>query len=95
MYRPVQYGFLSQIRNMFPGKEKWTRKELHNFSISIGFSGIPSWILNDRSRRSSRGIYGIPEVHLSDQEFKSLKVVGDGRGRPRKHLSSSSLVSSP
>lgn len=87
-YRPVQYGFLSQIRSMFPGKDKWTRKELHNFAISIGFSSIPTWITNDPSRRSSRGIYSIPEILLSSEEFRNLKVIGDNRGRPRKNAAS-------
>lgn len=83
-YRPVQYGFLKEIRSLFPGKTVWTRKELHNFAVSIGFSGIPTWITNDPARRSSRGVYNIPEIALPKEEFISLNVVGDGRGRPRK-----------
>jgi hypothetical protein len=92
-YRPVQYGFLKEIRSMFPGKTVWTRKELHNFSVSIGFSCIPTWITNDPQRRSSRGVYSLPEVGMTKEDFVSLNVMGDTRGRPRKSLSGQTVGS--
>jgi len=85
--RWVVYSFLSAMRKTNLGKIDWTRKELLSFANSIGFAAIPTWILNDKSRRSTRGMYSFPEMHIEYAGLDNPIVIKDGRGRPRKNLS--------
>lgn len=84
--RQVVFTFLTEMRSQHTGKTNWSRKELLDFSNSLGFASIPTWILNDKSRRSSkRGEYLFPEMENDCSTLDIVKVVKDGRGRPRKN----------
>ena len=86
--RQVVYTYLINMRNSFRGKTVWSRKELLDFSKSIGFASIPTWILNDKSRRTiKRGEYLFPEMENDYTTLDIVVVKKDGRGRPRKNAS--------
>lgn len=87
--RHVVYDFLINMRNSNLGKTDWTRKELLDFSISMGYASIPTWILNDPSRRIKRGVYSFPEMGNDYTGLNIVKVNNDRRGRPRKNASAS------
>jgi len=65
----TQQKYVDSIRSIGEGwgydltKANWTRKELVAISMMRQSNDdVPNWIVKDKSRRVSRGVYFIPEV---------------------------------
>ena len=60
-------------------KTEFSRAELRQVSMSLkGKKWIPNWITHDQSRRTSRGVFSIPEVMESLAVTPGEEIEGDG-----------------
>ena len=60
-------------------KTEFSRAELRQVSMSLkGKRWIPNWITHDQSRRTSRGVFSIPEVMESLAVTPGEETEGDG-----------------
>jgi len=82
-YTKNQIEFLTTLSEMFPGQDKFTRKELLLAKTALGYSVIPVWITGDPSRKIGRATYSFPEL---SGDLSSLAVSNDTRGAPRKGM---------
>ena len=90
IYTKNQIEFLNTLSKMFPGQDKFTRKELLQAKTALGYSVIPVWITGDPSRKAGRATYSFPE--LTGSNLSSLTVSNDTRGAPRKNSTATNSV---
>lgn len=101
-YTKNQIEFLSTLANNFPmvvqqAQSKntpcvFSRKQLLNIKVTLGYSVIPVWVTNDPERKAGRAMYSFPELNAG---IDTLTVSDDTRGAPRRVLSSRSTTTTP
>ena len=58
----VRTKFVCAARAMFPSQTLFTRAQIRRVANSLGNKSLPLWIVGDETRRTSHGVYSIPEI---------------------------------